>query len=219
MGSLTHFQGHEISGFGGAIKNIGMGSGSRAGKMVMHNDSKPVVKAKLCVGCGLCAKHCAQKAISFKDKKAVIDQKLCVGCGRCLGSCGQHAIANSWSSAPAAMSRKMAEYAKAVVQGRPSYHISVVNQVSPFCDCHNESDAAVVPDIGIFCGPDMVAVDKACIDAVNAAIPLKNTINDEREKAGDVFSSIHPGIDWRVQLRHAEEIGLGTSEYELVTVK
>ncbi|MDR2460532.1 MAG: DUF362 domain-containing protein, partial [Deltaproteobacteria bacterium] len=158
--SLNHFKGHEISGFGGAIKNIGMGSGSRAGKMAMHNDTKPTVKTKLCIGCEVCAKHCAQGAISFKKNKAIINHALCVGCGRCLGSCNQHAIVNSWSSAPDAMSKKMAEYAKAVIQDRPNYHINVVNQVSPFCDCHNESDAPVVPDIGIFCSPDIVAVDK-----------------------------------------------------------
>jgi uncharacterized Fe-S center protein len=217
--SLNHFKGHEISGFGGAIKNIGMGSGSRAGKMVMHNDSKPTVKAKLCVGCRVCAKHCAQNAISFKDNKAIINEALCVGCGRCLGSCNQNAIANSWSSAPDAMSKKMVEYAKAVIQGRPNYHINVVNQVSPFCDCHNESDAPIVPDIGIFVSRDIVAVDKASIDAVNAAIPISGTIVDEREKGRDVLSSIHPTTNWRTQLQHAEEIGLGTSDYELITVK
>jgi uncharacterized Fe-S center protein len=171
------------------------------------------------VGCRVCAKHCAQGAISFKNDKALINESLCVGCGRCLGSCNQNAIVNSWSSAPDALSKKMAEYAKAVVQGRPSYHINVVNQVSPFCDCHSESDAPIVPDIGIFASPDIVAVDKASIDAVNAAMPLSNTINDEREKKEDVLSSIHPSTNWRTQLKHAVEIGLGTMDYELITIK
>ncbi|MDR2338736.1 MAG: DUF362 domain-containing protein [Deltaproteobacteria bacterium] len=218
--SLNHFKGHELTGFGGAIKNLGMGSGSRAGKMIMHNDSKPVVDKKLCIGCKVCAKNCAQGAITFEAKKAVINHDLCVGCGRCLGSCNQHAISNSWSSAPDALSKKMAEYAKAVVDGRPNFHINVVNQVSPFCDCHQENDAAIVPDIGIFASFDPVALDRASIDAVNNALALHGTIVDERKmRKGEHFTSIHPITDWRVQLDHAEKIGLGENSYELTTVK
>jgi uncharacterized Fe-S center protein len=120
----------------------------------------------------------------------------------------------------------MTEYALAVLKGRPSYHINVVTQVSPYCDCHNESDAAVVPDVGIFCGADIVAVDRASIDAVNAAPPLAGTLGTEGKGGkgakggkGDIFTGIHPSTDWRSQLAHAEKIGLGTQDYELVTVK
>ncbi|MDR2405515.1 MAG: DUF362 domain-containing protein [Deltaproteobacteria bacterium] len=218
--SLNHFKGHEVTGFGGAIKNLGMGSGSRAGKMIMHNDSKPVVSKKLCIGCKVCAKNCAQGAISFVEKKALIDHELCVGCGRGLGSCNQHAISNSWSSAPDALCKKMAEYAKAVVYGRPSFHINVVNQVSPFCDCHQENDAAIVPDIGIFAGFDPVSVDYASIDAVNKAHALHGTIVDEREmKDSEHFTSIHPSTNWKVQMEHSEKINLGECAYEIVNVQ
>ncbi|MDR2611573.1 MAG: DUF362 domain-containing protein [Deltaproteobacteria bacterium] len=218
--SLNHFKGHEVTGFGGAIKNVGMGSGSRAGKMAMHNDSKPQVKGKACVGCGECRRFCAQDAITVEGGKASIDHGLCVGCGRCLASCPQNAIVNSWSSGPERVSWKMAEYAKAVLDGRPNYHINVVNQVSPYCDCHSESDAAVVPDIGIFCGRDIVAVDRASIDAVNREAALPGTLGAEAKAGPDgVLSSIHPATDWRSQLQHAEKIGLGTQEYELITVK
>ncbi|MDR1041697.1 MAG: DUF362 domain-containing protein [Deltaproteobacteria bacterium] len=219
--SLNHFKGHEVTGFGGAIKNVGMGSGSRAGKMAMHNDSKPQVSRKPCVGCGECRKFCAQDAITIADGKATIDHDKCVGCGRCLASCPQHAIANSWSSGPERVSLKMTEYALAVLDGRPNYHINIVNQVSPYCDCHSESDAAVIPDIGIFCGPDIVAVDRASIDAVNRAMPLTGTLGEEAKVGNgkDVFTSIHPTTDWRSQLDHAEKIGLGIQDYELVTVK
>ena len=148
--SLTHFKGHEMTGFGGALKNIGMGSGSRAGKMAMHNDGKPCVDPKMCAGCQVCAKFCNQKAIQFGgDKKAKIDQGLCVGCGRCIGVCNFHAINNESGTSIEALNCKIVEYTKAVLDGRPHFHISVVNQVSPYCDCHGESDAAVVPDIGI----------------------------------------------------------------------
>ena len=221
--SLSHFKGHEGTGFGGAIKNIGMGSGSRAGKMAMHNEGKPTVETGDCIGCKICARFCAHEAISFKENKAEINHDKCVGCGRCIGACSKNAVCNEWSSGNSALCCKMAEYCKAVLDGRPNFHISVVNQVSPNCDCHGENDAAIVPDIGIFAGFDPVALDQACIDAVNAAPGISTSVLSERKKKSacehDHFTSIHPGTDWRVQLSHAEKIGLGTMQYELVTVK
>ena len=225
--SLTHFKGHEATGFGGALKNIGMGSGSRAGKMNMHNEGKPSVNHDGCIGCKICARFCAHGAISFGEgNKASIDHNKCAGCGRCIGGCGSNAIYQNWDSSATAVSCKIAEYCKAVLDGRPNFHISVVNQVSPNCDCHDESDAAIVPDIGIFAGFDPVAVDQACIDAVNAAPAIAASIISERktmphyEKGGiDHLSGIHPATNWRTQLAHAEKIGLGTAKYELVTMK
>jgi uncharacterized Fe-S center protein len=224
--SLNHFKGHEATGFGGALKNLGMGSGSRAGKMVMHNDGKPEVDQSVCVGCRFCARFCAQSAISFGENKkggtakAVIDTALCVGCGRCIGTCNYHAIENKSSSSNDSLNCKIAEYAKGVLDGRPNFHINVVNQVSPYCDCHGENDAAVIPDIGIFAGPDPVALDKACIDAVNAAPEISTSILSEREHThGDHFTNIHPSTDWRSQISHAEKIGLGRGDYELIRVK
>lgn len=168
--SLTHFKGHEITGFGGTIKNIGMGCGSRAGKMAMHSMGKPTVDPEKCRGCRTCSRYCAQSAISYgEDHKAVINHDICVGCGRCIATCNFDAISNAIDADSSILNRRMAEYTKAVIQGRPSFHISIVNQVSPCCDCHGENDAAVVPDIGMFASFDPVALDKACIDAVNAA--------------------------------------------------
>lgn len=219
--SLNHFKGHELTGFGGAIKNLGMGGGSRAGKMAMHNDGKPAVNAESCVGCKACGKFCAQSAITYKGKKAHIDHDLCAGCGRCIGTCNYHAIEMPWDSANDSLNRKMAEYALAVCQDRPCFHINVVNQVSPFCDCHSESDAAVVPDIGIFASFDPVAVDEASIAAVNKAAALSGSINDERLTGpkDDHFRRIHPTTDWRSQLDHAQEIGLGQRAHKVIEVK
>jgi uncharacterized Fe-S center protein len=218
--SLNHFKGHELTGFGGAIKNLGMGSGSRAGKMVMHNDGKPSVTQKRCVGCGTCAKFCAQAAISFNKKKASIDQAKCVGCGRCLGTCNYHAIENSWDTANSSLNYKMAEYALAVVYGRPNFHINVINQVSPYCDCHQENDAAVVPDLGIYASFDPVALDLASILAVNAAVGVKESILGERSATGpDHFTNIHPATNWRDQIDHAVKIKLGSDQYNLIEVQ
>jgi uncharacterized Fe-S center protein len=223
--TLNHFKGHEGTGFGGALKNAGMGSGSRAGKMVMHNDSKPEVDKENCIGCKICARSCAHGAISFSGGKASIDHDKCAGCGRCIGSCSKDAIFTNYDSGCTALSCKIIEYAKAVLDGRPHFHINVVNQVSPFCDCHEESDAAVVPDIGIFAGFDPVALDKACIDAVNAAPPILSSILADRERThrddagnADHMTDIHPTTDWRIQIAHAEKMGLGSSKYELITM-
>jgi uncharacterized Fe-S center protein len=217
--SLSHFKGHELTGFGGALKNIGMGSGSRGGKMAMHNSGKPSVKPGVCVGCKRCADYCAQGAISFVDKKAQIDHSRCVGCGRCIGACNFGAVYNPNSSSNDDLNCKVAEYSKAVIQGRPSFHVTVVNQVSPYCDCHEESDAAIVPDIGIFASFDPVALDKSCIDAVNNAPAVMTSVLSERELVhNDHFIDVHPTTNWRVQINHAVEIGLGNSEYELITI-
>ena len=203
-----------------------MGSGSRSGKMVMHNDGKPSIDADRCIGCKICARFCAHDAISFTGEKASINHSKCAGCGHCIGACSKNAIGSSCDSSNDALSCKIVEYAKAVLDGRPHFHINVVNQVSPYCDCHAESDAAVIPDIGIFAGFDPVALDKACIDAVNAAPAIQTSILGERDRnhrdaAGneDHFTNIHPTTDWRVQISHAEKIGLGSGSYELVTVE
>ncbi len=215
--SLSHFKGHEGTGFGGAIKNLGMGCGSRAGKMAMHCSDKPVVSPETCRACRQCAKYCAHNAISFESGKAQINHEKCVGCGRCIGSCNFDAISNPSDSGSVILCSKMAEYTKAVVDGRPNFHISIVNQVSPFCDCHGENDVPVVPDIGMFASFDPVALDRACIDAVNAAPEIASSILSEREHThGDHFTNIHPTTNWRAQLDHAEKIGLGTQQYELV---
>jgi uncharacterized Fe-S center protein len=224
--SLNHFKGHEGTGFGGALKNIGMGSASRAGKMVIHYDGKPKVNQSVCTCCKICTRFCANDAISFDSGKAFINETKCVGCGRCIGACGTNAIESGWDTSRMAMCCKIAEYAKAVLDGRPNFHINVVNQVSPYCDCHDESDAAVVPDIGIFASFDPVALDKACIDAVNAAPVIQSSILGKCERSHrdensneDHFTNIHPTADWRDQISHAEKIGLGSGKYELITVK
>lgn len=223
--SLTHFKGHELTGFGGAIKNIGMGSGSRAGKMEMHSDGKPTVTTERCVGCRTCAKFCDHKAISFDEsKKAHINFELCVGCGRCISSCNFHAIANDSWAAAAKVNQKMVEYTKAVLDGRPHFHISVAAQISPNCDCHGENDTAVTPDIGIFASFDPVALDQSCIDAVNAAPALPGSMLTDTghpinaHSPADHFSLIHPDSEWKSQISHAELIGLGSSGYELITM-
>ncbi len=223
--SLNHFKGHESTGFGGAIKNIGMGCGSRRGKMEQHNSGKPTVDQELCRGCHVCAKNCAHGAISFTDNKASIDHSKCVGCGRCIGACNFDAVYNGNWAANAQLNCKMAEYAKAVVDGRPNFHISLVMDVSPYCDCHAESDVPIVPDVGMFASFDPVALDQACADACQAQPIMGGSLLDDNMKApgfvdhGDIFTNTTPESEWESCLAHAEKIGLGVREYEVKVIK
>lgn len=221
--SLTHFKGHEMAGFGGAIKNVGMGGGSRAGKMEQHSDGKVQVDQAKCVGCGRCVNICAHGAPSLTDRKSSIDPGKCVGCGRCLALCPTDAIAPIEWQAASVFNKKMAEYAAAIVHGKPQFHISLIVDVSPNCDCHAENDVPIVPDIGMLCSTDMVALDQACADLVNAAEPLPNgqlarniAKDPEGAKGQDYFHLTTPESDWKTCLAHAEKIGLGTREYDLI---
>ena len=217
--SLTHFKGHESAGFGGTLKNIGMGCGSRAGKMEQHNAGKPHVVQKHCVGCKMCTKICAHDAISVQDRKAAIDHSKCVGCGRCIAVCARNAITVNIDESNTNLSRKISEYAKAVVDGRPCFHISLIIDVSPNCDCRAENDAAIVPNVGMFASFDPVALDMACVDAVNTQPILRGSAADIGDcHDQDHFHCIHPDTDWMSCLEHAEKLGLGTREYELIKI-
>lgn len=218
--TLNHFKGHELTGFGGAIKNLGMGCGSRAGKMAQHSDGKPSVNQKRCIGCLACEKVCAHAAPQLESGKMKIDHAKCVGCGRCIGVCPKDAIEPAWGQKAGLIDRKMAEYALAVVQSKPHFHISLVVDVSPFCDCHAENDAPIVPDIGIFASFDPVALDQACADAVNSRSPNPDTLLSEQATSRhcDYFKAIQPATNWELQLIHAEKIGLGVRAYDLVTI-
>lgn len=219
--SLTHFKGHEEAGFGGCLKNIGMGCGSRAGKMEQHNAGKPHVAQKHCIGCGQCRKICAHGAPIIENGKAHIDHDRCVGCGRCIAVCPKNAVQVNCDETTTNLNRKIAEYTKAVVDGRPCFHISLVIDVSPNCDCRPENDMAIVPNVGMFASFDPVALDMACVDAVNAQTPLRGSAADDahaKAHVHDHFQRLHPDTNWRSCLEHGEKIGIGTREYELIKI-
>ena len=224
--SLSHFKGHEAAGFGGAIKNIGMGCGSRAGKCEQHNNGKPTIDRERCRGCRRCQRECANEGLVFDEasKKMTVDREHCLGCGRCLGACNFDAIHFTESNAVEIFNRRMAEYALAVVDGRPQFHISLVVDVSPNCDCHAENDVPILPNIGMFASFDPLALDQACVDACLAAQPLpgsqlaKNLATPGFEDHHDHFVNSTPESEWRSCLEHAEKIGLGSRTYALITV-
>lgn len=226
--SMNHFKGHEMTGFGGALKNLGMGSGSRGGKLEMHSASKPKIDESNCTGCRQCIKNCAQDAIDLNEaKRAVIDYDKCVGCGQCVAICQFNAAQVIWNEAADTANEKIAEYSYAVLKDKPNFHINFIMNVSPNCDCWDSNDVPIVPDLGIMASFDPVALDKASIDMVNEAPVAKGSLLEERvcecqehnHNSEDKINHIHPNTDWRVSLNYAEEIGLGKQDYELIVVK
>ena len=218
--SLNHFKGHEEAGFGGALKNLGMGSGSNDGKRDMHDACRPVVDQEKCVACGACHDICAHDAPNLNENgKMFVDWNKCAGCGRCLDVCPVKAIEPDNHNAALYLNYKIAEYAKAVVDGRPHFHISLVRDVSPYCDCHPENDIPIVPDVGMFASFDPVALDLACADAVNAQTAIPASKLGMTEPSGlDNLTAPFPHTCWRSQIEHAKKIGLGEDTYELVNI-
>ena len=225
--SLSHFKGHETTGFGGAIKNIGMGCGSRAGKKEQHSNGKPVINADACRGCKRCLHECANNGLHFDEatRKMQVVTENCVGCGRCVGACNFDAIAFANDAAAKELNCRMAEYTKAVIDGRPGFHISLVMDISPNCDCHPENDAPILPDIGMFCSFDPLALDQACVDACLRQQPLPGSqLYDNMHKEGfrdhhDHFENSTPESEYKTCLEHAAKIGIGSREYELIEMK
>jgi uncharacterized Fe-S center protein len=220
--AMSHFKLHEMAGFGGALKNLCMGGASRKGKMAQHSNISPVITEKKCTGCGECVAHCAAEAIhiNLETEKAVMDPKKCVGCAECISVCPYGNIQIQWNEAIPVFLKKMMEYAYGVMLNKKdrALFINFITQVSPACDCYGFNDSPIVGDIGILASRDPVAIDQACADLVNQAPGLPGSQLKDLTPGADKFKDIYPQIDWPIQLAYAEELGLGTREYELVKV-
>jgi uncharacterized protein len=213
----SHFKGHSVAGFGGAIKNLGMGGGTRSSKQLMHSDVKPWVNEKTCIACGRCINWCPVKAIKIEahTKKAAIDPTVCYGCGECLITCPTGAIAITWKESSERVQEKMAEFALGVFQsqkGRIAF-VNFVIRVSPDCDCWNFSEPPVVEDLGILASLDPVAIDQAGLDLVTQAPGLKG-----HEPGQNKFAALYPEVPLGVQLECGEKLGLGSREYQLIPI-
>jgi len=218
---VTHFKAHELSGFGGALKNIGMGCATRKGKLIQHSSLAPKVNTETCKGCKVCFDSCPAEAISLVNKKASIYEKKCIGCGECLLICPFNAIETRWDESSDVFQKKIAEYALGALNGKEkkAVYLNFVMQVSPACDCYPSNDAAIVRDIGILASDDPVAIDAAACDLVNNEDSMPHTaIKHHLGKGEDKWKALYPAIDWNIQLNHAKKIGLGTREYTLIKI-
>ena len=219
--AVSHVKGHELAGFGGCLKNVGMGCASKKGKMQQHVTTGPALKSEHCVGCGACVKICAAGALSVVDEKAVIDLKKCVGCGACFLACRNAALTINWETDIKEFMERMMEYAAAVLLNRkkPSAHINFLTNIVPDCDCMGFTDAPICPDLGILLSMDPVAVDQASVDLINKAQPLYPSALPALLKAGDdKFLAMRPHMPRAMGLDYAESLGLGSREYKLVEV-
>jgi uncharacterized Fe-S center protein len=222
--SMNHFKGHELTGFGGALKNLGMGCASVGGKLELHSTSAPEIYEENCTGCGTCEDNCAYSAITVgADNIAHIDIDKCTGCGQCIAVCQYDAARVVWENASELVNCKIAEYSLAVLKDKPSFHISFIMNVSPDCDCVPSNDYPLVPDIGIAASYDPVALDQACADMVAKAPALQGSRISEKNyhnhgEGTDKFRLAHPDVKWESALEHAGKIGLGTRNYKLISV-
>ncbi len=216
---LTHVKGHELTGIGGALKNVGMGCGSRAGKMAMHADLRPRV-SEACIGCGKCMTWCQVKAIKMKGKRADIDHDVCVGCAECIAVCPVSAIKINWESDSRVVQERIVEYAAGVLKTkkRKVAYVNFIMDVSPQCDCYHFADASIVPDVGILISRDPVAIDRASADLINKQEGIKGTAVKKHRAGVDKLRDVNPDVDWTVQIRYAEKMRLGTSKYQLIKV-
>ncbi len=220
--SVAHFKGHELSGFGGTLKNLGMGCASRRGKLDMHSNVSPKIKRKTCIGCGECVKHCPAEAISLKEKKAYIDKNSCIGCGECIVRCPTESVNINWNQTIPVFLEKMMEYTLGILKNKKkkAFFINFITDISPKCDCMSYSEAPIVNNVGVLASTDPVAIDQASADLVNQQNALPGTLLKTNLKPGeDKFKGLYPAVDWEYQLDYAQKIGLGTREYQLIRLK
>ncbi|MFH2060370.1 MAG: DUF362 domain-containing protein [Pseudomonadota bacterium] len=220
--SIAHFKGHELSGFGGTLKNMGMGCASRRGKLDQHSNVSPKIKRKTCIGCGECEKHCPAQAIFLEDKKAYINQKKCVGCGECIVRCPTESVNINWNQDVPVFLEKMIEYTKGVLKNKnkKTFFINFITDIAPKCDCLSYSETPIVNNIGVVASIDPVAIDQASADLVNQAAGIQGTALKTNLAPGeDKFKGLYPYVDWEYQLDYAQQLGLGTREYNLIKLK
>jgi uncharacterized protein len=217
---LSHFKGHVVSGFGGAIKNLAMGCAAPEGKRAQHN-ARPFTIPEKCTGCASCMKVCPKSAIAITKKKSVIDRELCIGCFECMHACPEHAIDIDWETEIPQFMERMVEYAYGAVQGKEKKagYMNFLLRITPDCDCFPFSDAPIVPDIGILASEDPVAIDAASFALVNQQQGFVDSdLAAHHHAGGDKFKGVHTQTDGFRQVQYAEEIGMGSSEYELITI-
>lgn len=198
---ISHFKGHLVCGFGGTLKNLGMGCAAKGGKLEMHSQSKPYIDMKKCTLCLQCFNYCLYKAIIKNKKILKIDQNICTGCCGCMSICPENSIKFSWDAASSDIQKGIAKYAAEVIKNKKVFYINFVINISPNCDCFYSNEPMIAPDIGILASFDPVSLDQACYDMIKEPI-----------------DKLHPEIDPREQIVYAEKFNAGQKGYEIKNI-
>lgn len=202
---ISHFKGHVMAGFGGAIKNVAMGLASISGKMAIHASTLPVCRDARCIACGDCVKNCTEGAITLNP--LVIDADKCIGCGKCIGVCAVGAIQVPWgSTSKHNFNEKLVDYASGITKNYPMVYINILANISQDCDCDGTAHDPFVDDIGILASTDIVAIERASLDLVNKAYNCE-----------DAFAKVN-GTSGDHQINYAFKIGLGNTNYKLIDI-
>jgi uncharacterized Fe-S center protein len=209
---LSHVKGHGLSGFGGSIKNVAMGCVIKESKAAQHRANRALIDISKCTGCEQCVEACPFKALSLVEEKIMRDEEKCMDCSHCLYLCPE----DVYSMPPQAQERFQISLAHAAVGVLSRFHskvafINFVQDVTPLCDCATPSGLPVVPDIGILASTDVVAIDKASLDLIGQSKPLGKFANIS---SPDILGKIN-GTDSLIQIRTAQELDLGSMEYQL----
>jgi len=217
---LSHFKGHEIFGFGGAIKNIGMGLASKEGKLALHSTGRPYVKKKKCVKCGVCETWCPAGAIEMREESSVIVEARCTGCGQCIMVCPSEAVTLKWDMDFSEGQKKTVEYALGAVKPKKGkiWFFNFLTDITPECDCYPYSDSPLVPDIGIMASADPVALDQASYDMVKKMPALPQSKAEGAAEGDDKFKCGHPQTNPEPLFEHAVKMGLGEREYKIIEI-
>ncbi|HAE61794.1 MAG TPA: 4Fe-4S ferredoxin [Eubacteriaceae bacterium] len=195
---MSHFKGHIAAGFGGALKQLAMGFASRSGKLEQHSGISPVINAEKCISCGICAEKCNYDAIEIENT-AIIDDEKCIGCAGCIAVCPVGAISNTWGGSN--FLEKLSEYAYGAAKDKDNIYITFVHNITKECDCAGMEMEPIADDIGVLASTDPVALDAACLDLV------------QKQSGKKHFDEGRPSLE------HAEKIGLGKMDYDLITIK
>lgn len=220
--SVAHFKGHELTGFGGSLKNLGMGCASRRGKLDQHSNVSPKIKRKTCIGCAECAMHCPGKAIDLKEEKAFLTPDKCIGCGECIVRCPTGSIQINWNQTIPVFMEKMVEYTKGLLDTKKGkcLFINFITDISPKCDCLSYNESPIVRDIGVVASTDPVALDQASADLVNREPALPDSVLNSHLAAGeDKFKGLYPSVNWEYQLEYAQDLGIGSRSYQLEKIE
>lgn len=200
--AVSHFTGHGGTGFAGALKNVGMGLGSKGGKLEIHKAFKLEINSDLCQGCGICQKECPAQAILIEDSKAQIDYQRCIGCGKCIAVCPHGAVEIPWGAGSSQdLQERVVEYAFGILKQKKAFFLNVLLNITSGCDCIRGAQEPMVKDLGLLGSEDIVAIEQASLDLIG------------KEK----FRS--PGVDPDIQINYAQEIELGGKDYRLIEIK